>query len=549
MKKTILSLLLAVAMIVSLLPVSAFAEETAQVTLGDVTLDATNTTATFGEGTATFDAATSTLTLNNATVSGELSTGMETLNLVVKGENTIDPNSYNYAFAINANRLIISGGGKLSVKNAKYAANCNYFELSGTEFIVTDCQVGIRLSAYGSIRIADNANLSVIIDGWPLAGHTDVHAPLYAENSTIRLESTSRKKFDHLFGSAFSQLTFIDCNTTIIYNPEPNLQQTWINSGIRSTLNVVGGSFTFTAPNSEFVSVEFSHTVNFNSGAKVNIYCYNGIKPNCSLGACDLTVKALNGNSFTAAPSIDDYCQVKSVTATVDDEEIDVTAKGDEAFTGYNSVHIIVTEEEKTIEVPIVKSVIQTGNVAPGEESFSFEILDVLNPETTAFPNIKYTAKIATNGVGDYEGKLIITGPTNEIDDFFSMGFFVAEVNDGAADWTYSDNIWHVRIGPSLATLFEPIIDVIDPDINHSNFVEIYPAYFDAENEDYNVDYQNPARYMSFENSFAAFKEVPIPPSKPEPPKKDGTPIKIGTHTNEQNPNTGAPVVFGKIFG
>lgn len=548
MKKTLLSLLLAVAMIVSLLPVSAFAEETAQVTVGGVTLDATNTTATFGEGTASFDAATSTLTLNNATVSGAISTGMATLNLVVKGENTVNPNDRLNTQAITANRIIISGGGKLSVKNAIHAVWCGYFELSGTEFIVTDCDVGIIITNSGSIRIDSNANLSVVIAGFPLSKGGD-EISFYAENSTLRLENTTGRKFSQLFGTPFSQFALINCDTTIIFNSEPNLQNTIGTYGIRSDLDVVGGSFIFTAPNNELLGDSNSCTANFSGGAKVNIHCFSGIVHNCNLGACDLTVKASKGNAFAAAPSLKDYCKIESVTATVDNEEIDVTAKGDEAFTGYNPVRVIVTEEEKTVEIPIIKSVSQTGNVAPGEEIFSFEILDSLDPETTAFPNIEYTAEIATNGVGDYEGKMIVTGPISEIDDFFSMGFFVAEVNNGTEGWTYSENIWHVRIGPSLATHFDPIIDIVDPDMNHNNFVEIYPAYFDADSEEYNIDYQNPARYMTFENSFAAFEEVPTPPSKPEAPKKNGTPIKIGTHTDEQNPNTGAPVVFGKIFG
>lgn len=467
---------------------------------------------------------------------------MATLNLVVKGENTVNPNNRNGTKAIEVNRLIISGGGKLSVKESNYAVICNDFELSGAEFIVTDCNngIGILVAEGGSIRIDNNASLSVTAsNGHLLTGNTFT---FYAENSTIRLENTSGKKFGVLLGTYFTQFALINCDTTIIYNSEPDLQYTSGNDGIISNFDVVGGSFTFTAPNHELSAGGVpSYTANFSGGARVNIHSFRGIVQNCNLGACDLTVKASKGNAFAAVPSIDDYCHIESVTATVDKDEIDVTAKGDEAFTGYNQVHIIVTEEEKTVEVPIVKSVSQTGNVAPGEESFSFEILDVLNPETTAFPSIEYTAEIATNGVGDYEGKLIVTGPVSEIDDFFSMGFFVAEVNDGAEGWTYSDNLWHVRIGPSIASL--------DDSFDSEVIAEIYPATFDADSKEYNVDYQNPASYMAFENSFAAFEEVPVPPSKPEAPKKDGTPIKIGTHTNEQNPNTGAPVIFGRIFG
>ena len=57
---------------------------------------------------------------------------------------------------------------------------------------------------------------------------------------------------------------------------------------------------------------------------------------------------------------------------------------------------------------------------------------------------MKYTATVTTNGAGDYDGKLIISGPAGKVSEFVSEGFYVREVNDGLPKWTYSDAVWFV---------------------------------------------------------------------------------------------------------
>ena len=60
------------------------------------------------------------------------------------------------------------------------------------------------------------------------------------------------------------------------------------------------------------------------------------------------------------------------------------------------------------------------------------------------YTGVKYTAAVTTNGAGDYDGKLIISGPAGKVSEFVSEGFYVREVNDGLPKWTYSDAVWFV---------------------------------------------------------------------------------------------------------
>lgn len=57
---------------------------------------------------------------------------------------------------------------------------------------------------------------------------------------------------------------------------------------------------------------------------------------------------------------------------------------------------------------------------------------------------MKYTATVTTTGAGNYEGKLIISGPESKVNAFFSEGFYVREVKGDLSGWTYSDAVWYV---------------------------------------------------------------------------------------------------------
>ena len=102
------------------------------------------------------------------------------------------------------------------------------------------------------------------------------------------------------------------------------------------------------------------------------------------------------------------------------------------------------TENLRTVEVPFTKTVKLGGNTAPGRTDFTIAVCDVNAHDLSYYTDVKYTAAVTTTGAGNYEGKLIISGPTEKVSEFVSEGFYVREVNDGLPRWTYSDAVWFV---------------------------------------------------------------------------------------------------------
>lgn len=96
------------------------------------------------------------------------------------------------------------------------------------------------------------------------------------------------------------------------------------------------------------------------------------------------------------------------------------------------------------LEIPFTKTVKLGGNTGPGKTEFKLEIFDIGNGSADGYKDVTYTAAVTTNGAGSYDGKLVISGPKEQIRDFVSEGFYVREVNDNRSGWTYSDAVWHV---------------------------------------------------------------------------------------------------------
>lgn len=94
-------------------------------------------------------------------------------------------------------------------------------------------------------------------------------------------------------------------------------------------------------------------------------------------------------------------------------------------------------------ELLFTKTVKQGGSAAPGRETFELEIFDVRNTNLTDYTKL-YTADVTTNGVGDYDGALVISGPARDVSDLICEGFYVREKRSDAANWSYSDEVWFV---------------------------------------------------------------------------------------------------------
>lgn len=160
------------------------------------------------------------------------------------------------------------------------------------------------------------------------------------------------------------------------------------------------------------------------------------------------------------------------------------------------------TESITEIEVPFTKTVKLGGDVAPGAQNFELEILNFEDEDGKSYyPGVSYTATVSTNGAGDYEGKLVITGPESVVNDvLLAEGFCVREKNTGADKWTYDDVVWFVK--------FE----------DGANGPSFYPATL-TENG-YGCDYEaDAAAKMTFENTYTENKPAPTATPKPTSPK------------------------------
>ena len=164
----------------------------------------------------------------------------------------------------------------------------------------------------------------------------------------------------------------------------------------------------------------------------------------------------------------------------------------------------------KTVELPFTITVKQGGNVAPGKQTFELETFDVGNSNAHEYADVKVTASVETNGVKDYDGKLVITGPENQVAEFTSEGFYVREKNTGAASWEYSDAVWYVT-----------------PNMNDG--YDICPAEpKTSDNGDYyDPDRENVAEKMTFVNIYTQNQSAgttdPEAPTTPDETKAPAT--------------------------
>lgn len=102
------------------------------------------------------------------------------------------------------------------------------------------------------------------------------------------------------------------------------------------------------------------------------------------------------------------------------------------------------TYSETRYELPFTKTVKLGGSADPGRETFELEIFDVGVGSMEEHAKELYTAAVTTNGAGDYDGRLVISGPADSVEALVCEGFYVREKNAGAANWTYDDAVWHI---------------------------------------------------------------------------------------------------------
>lgn len=165
-------------------------------------------------------------------------------------------------------------------------------------------------------------------------------------------------------------------------------------------------------------------------------------------------------------------------------------------------------------ELPFTKTVKLGGNAAPGQETFKLEIFDVGVGSMEEHAKELYTAAVTTNGAGDYDGRLVISGPAEQVEALVCEGFYVREKNAGTANWTYDDAVWHIlpertdAKGGYIVDVDAPLVNNLPADTQPETDENEYRLVIHAtkreksDNGVYYEDYETPVEKMTFTNTY-----------------------------------------------
>ena len=143
-----------------------------------------------------------------------------------------------------------------------------------------------------------------------------------------------------------------------------------------------------------------------------------------------------------------------------DTMQLNIHDPGNDTY--YTKAEFTNTYNGTRYEFPFTKTVKLGGSADPGRETFELEIFDVGVRSMEEHAKELYTAAVTTNGADDYDGKLVISGPADQVEALVCEGFYVREKNAGAANWTYDDAVWHI-----LPERTRYIVDVDAPLVNN----------------------------------------------------------------------------------
>lgn len=168
------------------------------------------------------------------------------------------------------------------------------------------------------------------------------------------------------------------------------------------------------------------------------------------------------------------------------------------------------TYSETRYELPFTKTVKLGGSAAPGRENFELEIFDVGVGSMEEHAKELYTAAVTTNGAGDYDGRLVISGPADQVEALVCEGFYVREKNAGAANWTYDDAVWHILPERTayIVDVDAPLVNNLPADTQPETDANEYRLVIHAttrekgDNGVYYEDYETPVEKMTFTNTY-----------------------------------------------
>lgn len=192
--------------------------------------------------------------------------------------------------------------------------------------------------------------------------------------------------------------------------------------------------------------------------------------------------------------------------------QLNIHDPGNDAY--YPKAEFTNTYNGTRYELPFTKTVKLGGNTAPGRETFELEIFNVGNRNLTNYGNL-YTAAVTTNGAGDYDGRLFISGPADQVEALVCEGFYVREKNAGGANWTYDDAVWHILPKRTDTEGSYIIVDTDAPlvnnlpadtqpetDANEHRLVIHATTWEESDNGGRYADSEAPANKMTFTNTY-----------------------------------------------
>lgn len=134
------------------------------------------------------------------------------------------------------------------------------------------------------------------------------------------------------------------------------------------------------------------------------------------------------------------------------------------------------------VEIPITKTVEQGGNVAPGEASFTFELLMGGNEDSET--KVLDTAEITTNGAGTtkHSLKFRVPGDLDGADSFRQNEIYLCEQKGSVAGWTYSDALYRVNRNTQDGQTYTYSFDRVDGEtavnyLEKATFTNTYTRY------------------------------------------------------------------------
>lgn len=193
--------------------------------------------------------------------------------------------------------------------------------------------------------------------------------------------------------------------------------------------------------------------------------------------------------------------------------ELNLHQPGNDVY--YRTAEFTNTYSSTSYELPFTKTVKQGGNTAPGKEKFALEIFDVGVSSMEAHAKDLYTATVTTKGAGTYDGKLLISGPADQVEALLCEGFYVREKDRGADHWTYDDAVWHIKpqrvqTGDLIVGNVPPASTNTPPEAAEAKYqLAIYPTTkMKGANGIYYEDSETAVEKMTFTNTYTYDAEV-----------------------------------------